>query len=118
MHILKKPKDFKAIYAGKKFYTNFFSVHFLQSCDDITPPVFGFTVSKKTVSKKAVIRNLVRRRLREAVRLHFNTDELLGYKIVLTAIKNTKDALWQDYIDCVQYSQRRIKKLACVSSLG
>lgn len=115
MDILKKPSDFKRVYAGKKFYTNIFCVHFLIDNTLSSLPVFGFTISKKTVSKKAVIRNLVRRRLRESVRLYFNQQDFLGYKIVITAIKNTKDAQWQDYIDCIQYAQKRIKKLSLIS---
>lgn len=118
MNILKKPSEFKAVYAGKKFYTNAFSVHFITSSDTVSEPIFGFTISKKTVSKKAVIRNLVRRRLKEAVRLHFDTHEFLGYKIVFTAIKTTKNSLWEDYVDCVGYSARRIKKLSAIEVIN
>lgn len=111
MDIIKKPSDFKKIYAGKKFYTNIFSVHFIKGKDSSSLPFFGFTISKKTVSKKAVIRNLVRRRLKEAIRQYFKQQDFLGYHIVITAIKTTKDAPWNDYINCVNYCQLRIKKM-------
>ena len=114
MDILKNPSDFKKVYAGKKFYTNIFSVHFTKDVTLFRMPVFGFTVSKKTVSKKAVTRNLVRRRMREATRQYFNDTDFLGYRIVMTAIKNTKDAQWSEYVDCIEYTQRRIKKLESI----
>ncbi len=112
MRTIKKSSDFKKVYAGKKFYTNFFIVHFIKGNDTNLLPVFGFTVSKKTVSKKAVIRNLVRRRLKAAVMNHFNPDNFCGYQFVLTAIKTTKDAKWDDYVNCIEYCQKRIQKMS------
>ncbi len=100
------------MYAGKKFYTNFFVVHFITGNDTTVLPAFGFTVSKKTVSKKAVARNLVRRRLKEAVMNHFNPQNFCGYQFVLTAIKTTKDAKWDDYVNCIEYCQKRIQKMS------
>lgn len=102
------------MYAGAKFYTNVFSVHFIKGNDNNALPVFGFTVSKKNVSKKAVVRNLVRRRLRESIRQYFNHESFYGYEFVFTALKTTKDSQWHDYVDCVEYSQRRIKKIEAV----
>lgn len=100
------------MYAGKKLYTNFFVVHFIIGNDITVLPAFGFTVSKKTVSKKAVIRNLVRRRLKEAVMNHFNQQNFCGYTFVFTAIKTTKDAKWNDYVNCIEYCQKRIQKMS------
>ncbi len=114
MNTLKKPSEFKKVYAGKKFYTNAFSVHFIKANNDVVLPFFGFTVSKKTVSKKAVIRNLVRRRLKEAVRQYFDAPSFCGYSFVFTAIKTTKDSQWHDYVDSIQYCQKRIKKIESV----
>jgi ribonuclease P protein component len=63
---LKKRRDFLAAAKGDKTAGRAFVLETLKR-DDAGPPRFGFTVSKRT-AKKAVERNRIRRRLREAVR--------------------------------------------------
>lgn len=63
---LKKNKDFEMVFKkGKGFSQNFLFLKFIKNNLKVTR--FGFVVSKK-VSKKAVIRNRIKRRLREIVR--------------------------------------------------
>jgi len=51
--------------------------------DDVAPPRFGFTVTKKIAG--AVGRNRIRRRLREALRLSRDLQALPGYDYVFVA---------------------------------
>ncbi len=66
---LKKKKDFEKVFnQGKSYKGRFFSAKVLKT--DLKESRFGFIVSGK-VSKKAVIRNKIRRLLQEAVRKNF-----------------------------------------------
>jgi ribonuclease P protein component len=64
---LKKRRDFLAAAKGPKAARRAFVLETRERGDD-GPPRFGFTVSKRT-AKKAVERNRIRRRLKEAARL-------------------------------------------------
>ena len=64
---LKKRRDFLAAAKGSKAARRAFVLEARERGDD-GPARFGFTVTKRT-AKKAVERNRIRRRLREAVRL-------------------------------------------------
>ncbi len=64
---LKKRRDFLAAAKGSKAQRRSFVLEARCRGDDAAPR-FGFTVSKRT-AKKAVERNRIRRRLKEAVRL-------------------------------------------------
>ena len=64
---LKKRRDFLAAAKGSKAARRAFVLEARKRGDD-GPPRFGFTVTKRT-AKKAVERNRIRRRLREAARL-------------------------------------------------
>lgn len=64
---LKKKKDFERIFKkGKGLNGDFLFLKIAKN--NLKESRFGFVVSKK-VSKKAVVRNKVKRRLREAVKL-------------------------------------------------
>jgi ribonuclease P protein component len=66
---IKKKRDFENIFKkGKTFKNNFLILRVLNNGLDYSR--FAFVVSLK-VSKKAVVRNKIRRRLRQAVRLNF-----------------------------------------------
>ena len=64
---LKKRRDFLAAAKGHRTARRAFVLEALKR-EDSGPARFGFTVSKRA-AKKAVERNRIRRRLREAVRL-------------------------------------------------
>ena len=80
-YTLKKSSDFRRLYTrGKSAVSSSLVVYCRRNRLDRNR--FGFTVSKKL--GKAVVRNRVRRRLREIARL--NNDRLLpGYDIILVA---------------------------------
>ena len=64
---LRLKNDFKKVFKRGRFYQkDFLSMKVLSGESDVSR--FGFIVSKK-ISKKAVVRNKIKRRLRESVRL-------------------------------------------------
>jgi ribonuclease P protein component len=63
-----KPSDYRKVYDnGKRMTCPYFAAFCLSSPDLATGPCFGFTTPRAL--GKAVIRNRIRRRIREAVRL-------------------------------------------------
>jgi len=84
---LKKKKDFeKTLSQGKNLKGDF--LFFKTIKNELEENRFGFIVSKK-VSKKAIERNRIKRRLREIVRLSDfkNTEKIDGVFITLPYIK-------------------------------
>jgi ribonuclease P protein component len=66
---IRKKKDFEVFFKkGVSFKKNFLILK--TTSNNLETKRFGFIVSQK-VSKKAVVRNLIRRRLNEAVKLNF-----------------------------------------------
>ncbi len=78
---LKKRRDFLAAAKGRKSPKRAFVLETRRRGDD-APARFGFTVSKRT-AKKAVERNRIRRRLKEAVRLVAAERARSGHDYVL-----------------------------------
>ncbi len=77
---LRKRAEFLAVRRGEKRRGRLFLVEVLARGDD-GPPRVGFTVTKKVGN--AVVRNRVRRRLREAVRVHAAGDMATGSDYVI-----------------------------------
>ena len=68
MERLRARADFRAVAAGKRISRPGFVLQALKGASDAgRPPRFGFTVTKKIGN--AVVRNRIRRRLREAAKL-------------------------------------------------
>ena len=71
---LRLKNDFKRVFEKGKFYQEgFLAVKILSNDSDVSR--FGFIVSKK-ISKKAVVRNKIKRRLRESVRLKLKNGSI------------------------------------------
>ena len=67
---LKKKAEFQEVRSrGEKLYTRNLIIYYLKN--QLSHPRLGITVSKK-VSKKAVLRNKIKRRIREIFRIHQN----------------------------------------------
>ncbi len=89
---LKKQKDIERVFKqGKGIREDFLFLKFVKS--DLKTSRVAFVVSLK-VSKKAVLRNKIKRRLRELVKRKLSEIKK-GYDIVLTAVPGleTKDFL-------------------------
>jgi ribonuclease P protein component len=83
MERLLKRRDFLKVQKGRRVHTGLFSVQVLPREERGTSR-FGFTVSKR-VDKSAVVRNRIRRRLKEAVRLDQQAQASGGIDFVLVA---------------------------------
>ena len=67
---INKKSDFEKLFEAKKIYFSRFLI--VKSVpNDLAYPRFGMIISTK-VSKRAVDRNKIRRRIREIFHLHFN----------------------------------------------
>ncbi|MEK7664613.1 MAG: ribonuclease P protein component [Patescibacteria group bacterium] len=83
---LRKKKDFKAIFSAqggknnKSFKEGFLILKIAEN--NTKENRFGFIVSQK-VSKKAVIRNKIKRKLREIIRLKIKNSQLLSGKDII-----------------------------------
>ncbi|WP_028033999.1 ribonuclease P protein component [Chelativorans sp. J32] len=86
---LTKRAEFLAVQRGQKLRGRLFLLELLKRGDD-DPPRFGITVTKK--AGNAVERNRIRRRLREAVRVHAADDMAPGTDYVIVGRRDILDA--------------------------
>jgi ribonuclease P protein component len=85
---LKKRPEFLAVARDRSWATPGLVLQALKR-DDVGPPRVGFTVTRKVGN--AVIRNRVKRRLREAVRLEMPEHACSGYDYVVIGRKGSLD---------------------------
>ncbi|MEX2090959.1 MAG: ribonuclease P protein component [Candidatus Paceibacterota bacterium] len=93
---LKKKKDFEKVFSrGKSVKGNFLFVKYLEN--DFGYPRIAFVVSSK-VSKKAVIRNRVRRLLSETSRMWLTNIRPMDVVVIVNKniIKTPKDKITED----------------------
>ncbi|WEX08460.1 ribonuclease P protein component [Chelativorans sp. AA-79] len=86
---LTKRAEFLAVQRGQKLRGRLFLLELLRRGDD-GPPRFGITVTKK--AGNAVERNRMRRRLREAIRVHVADDMAPGTDYVIVARRDVLNA--------------------------
>jgi len=90
---LKKKKDFEKVFKlGKGAKLNFIALKLNKN--GLKNSRFGFVVSLK-VSKKAVVRNKIKRRLRESVKKKIDNIKK-GFDIVLVAFPDSKNKDFQE----------------------
>ena len=77
---LLKRADFLAVRRGERRRGRFFSLEALDRGDGKAPRI-GYTVTKRVGN--AIVRNRVRRRLKEAVRVHAAADLRIGHDYVI-----------------------------------
>lgn len=104
---LKNPRLFRAIYRrGESVSNNLLVLMWIPASEDILQA--GFTVSKKI--GKSVVRNKVKRRLREAFRLQID-NVARGYNYVFLARRPIVNASYQDVERAVEGLLSRAGKL-------
>jgi ribonuclease P protein component len=85
---IRKQKEFDLIFKkGRKIKTRFLLIVFREN--GLKSSRFAFIVSSK-VSKKAVVRNKIKRRLREIIRLNFSKIRP-GYDFIIVASPHAKE---------------------------
>lgn len=101
---LKKKKDFEQVFKqGKGFKEDFLFLKIKKN--DLKESRFGFIVSQK-VSKKAVLRNKVKRRLREVMRRELPRIKP-GIDGVLVAGKGAEE---KDFLEIKEAANKLFKK--------
>jgi ribonuclease P protein component len=101
---LRKRAEFLAVRRGEKRRGRLFLLEVLERGDD-APPRVGFTVTKKVGN--AVVRNRIRRRLREAVRVHAAGDMAPGSDYVIVG---REEMLAAPFAEIKSELSRRLRK--------
>lgn len=100
---LKKRAEFLAVRRGEKRRGPLFLLEVLDRRDD-SPARLGITVTRK--AGNAVVRNRIRRRLREAARLHAASDMKAGNDYVIVG---RREILAVPFASLTQELSRRIR---------
>jgi ribonuclease P protein component len=103
---LTKQKDFDNVFKkGRSVFNKILGLKFI--ANDLNINRFGVIVSNK-ISKKAVERNKIKRRIREVLQ---KEDPILkqGYDVVVIALAEVKDKKYQDL---EQILKEKLSKLA------
>ena len=101
---LKKNSDFHRLYArGKSAVSPYLVVYCRKNRGGVSR--FGYTVSAKL--GHAVVRNRVRRRIREAYRLS-ESEYRRGYDIVVVARTRAAEATYREIADCLKKQSERL----------
>lgn len=100
---LRKREEFLAVRRGEKRRGRLFLLEVLDRGDGAAPRA-GFTVTKKVGN--AVVRNRVRRRLKEAVRVHAARDMAPGHDYVIVG---REDVLTVPFTQLADELARRIR---------
>jgi ribonuclease P protein component len=101
---LRKRAEFLAVRRGEKRRGRFFLLEVLERGDEHAARV-GFTVTKKVGN--AVVRNRIRRRLKEAVRVHAAGDMKPGNDYVIVG---REDVLAAPFAEIKTELSRRLRK--------
>ena len=111
LHTIKKRSDFLSATAkGKKFVTGTFILQMLPRREQHPPAPqlsrLGFTVTKKMGN--AVVRNRIKRRLREAVREKAQAHLLPGHDYVLISRHKALECPYTDLLRDMEFAFSRI----------
>lgn len=99
IHRLRADKDFKNIFKNGELSENqFFRIKFLKNQKKFSR--FGFIISTK-IAKKSTLRNLLKRRLRAAVRF-FLKDIKISFDIAVWPKTNSISASYKDLFESLK----------------
>jgi len=105
-HRLIHDQDFKRVFRlGESFYIGQLRVKILKN--NLTISRFGFIVSNK-ISKRAVVRNKIKRRLREIVRQKLPVLKT-GYDCVIITRSGVEDLNYQEMQDKLEQILLKLK---------
>ena len=105
---LKKKKDFEKLFEeGKSFREKFLALKINKN--SLNNNRFGFIVSKK-VSKKAVMRNKIKRQLREIVRKEIDNYQK-GFDIAIIALPGIESKSFEEMSQALECVLKKIKIL-------
>ena len=93
---LKKRRDFLRLRSGKRYSGKYFTLQGNQADVQQKPVRFGLTVTKKTGN--AVVRNRIKRRLRQVASLVLPTKGLRGFDYVVIARRAALHAEFNEMI--------------------
>ncbi len=99
------PKDNPNHFINDLFMTHWAPTRFLDGDIHI-----GFTITTKTISKRANVRNLIKRRLKNAINEHIRNFKVSGFDFVFTARSGILDA---SYSDIIAQVKRVLKYVEC-----
>lgn len=102
--VLRHRAEFLAVRRGRRLNGPHFLIEALKRADDGAPR-FGLTITRKVGN--AVERNRIRRRLREAIRLHAGADMVGGFDYVIVA---RREILTLPFDDLSKELARRVRK--------
>ena len=106
---LKKKKDFDAVFKECKFKRSPLFTFLGIKKNDLNCSRFGIIVSKK-IAKKAVIRNKIKRRIREILRNRIKEIDR-GYDVVIIPSKEIVDKNYQEIKISLERGLKKIKIL-------
>jgi ribonuclease P protein component len=101
---LRTRAEFLAARRGRRLNGPHFLIEALKRPDE-APPRFGLTITRKVGN--AVERNRIRRRLREAIRLHAGADMVRGFDYVIVA---RREILTLPFDELSRELARRVRK--------
>ena len=107
---IKIRPDFLRIRGGQKWSGTGFLIETKTSPTSGGPPRFGFTVTKKLGN--AVVRNRIRRRLKEAAKLAADGHAKPGYDYVVVARKAAFDMPFEQMTADMEAALKRVHKVA------
>ena len=103
---LKKKRDFEIVFEkGKSSRDNFLALRAAPNNSEISR--FGFIVSKK-ISKKAVVRNKIRRRLSFAIEQEIKNIKK-GVDVILVALPGIEKKEFSEIQEAVKGALNRVK---------
>lgn len=105
---LAKEKDFKKTFQkGKSFFTRILGLKALEN--GLAASRFGIVVSTK-VSKKAVIRNKIKRQISEILRLKLDKTKT-GYDVVIIALPAIVDKKYDEIEEQITSALKKLNLL-------
>ena len=103
---LRKDSDFRRVYKHGKSFANRYLVMYIMR-NNLEYNRVGISVSKKV--GKAVVRNKVKRRIRESYRLYVDGKIKSGYDIVFIARVSISDVEYNDIYKAMKHLVNKFK---------